>query len=91
VLGDQTRALEHYERARKLAETQNQPKLQAQLWAALGPALRVEVRTRRVWVRLGGELLLPLPRQRYTLAESIVFSVPYVTFRSELVLGVPLS
>lgn len=60
-------------------------------WAALGPALRVELRTRHVWIRLGSELLLPLPRQRYTLAEETVFSVPYVTFRTQLALGVPFS
>jgi hypothetical protein len=60
-------------------------------WAALGPGLGLSWRSAgRIWLRLGSELLLPLTRPRYTLGGEPLHSVPPVTFRLELALGVKL-
>jgi hypothetical protein len=61
------------------------------LWAALGPAALLRL---RIWhplfVQLGAELLFPLAHHHYLLADSTIHSVPWLTFRGELALGVQI-
>lgn len=60
-------------------------------WRAVGPAALIRVSfSARVAAQLGAELLFPLVKDLYTLAESSVFSVPPRAFRMSLALTVRL-
>jgi hypothetical protein len=60
-------------------------------WGALGPGLAGSVELHpRIRLRLGGELLAVLVRDRFLLADQVVFSVPPLAFRAELGLFVTI-
>lgn len=64
---------------------------QTRFWGAVGPSLAGSLLVHpRVGLRLGGELLGVLLRDRYSLAEQAVFSVPRLAFRAELGLWVTI-
>jgi hypothetical protein len=61
------------------------PRERRRFWGAVGPTLAGSVLLHpRFGLRLGGELLGVLVRDRFLLAERVLYSVPRLAFRAEL-------
>jgi len=67
------------------------PRERSRFWGALGPALALNALFHpRFGLRLGGELLGVLVRDRFFLADRLLYSVPPLAFRAELSLYISL-